>query len=191
MTKVTRRQTVAASLSAVILGTGALATTTDQTAAETLSIDGLTVDDVTHDSPDGMVSDVRAEVTAEYALEATTDIESIDMTLRAGPKDPDSQTSEIAATSATPDARETSGSLTLSGPITYASAFQIADFRPSDAGATVVVPVRFRLVAEAVDMAGATVAEATAEDVADVTVRQKEDVLTFEVGGTGEVVVDD
>jgi hypothetical protein len=190
MTKVTRR-TVAGSIAAVVVGTGALATTAEQTAAQDLTVDGLTVDDVTHDSPDGMVSDVVADVTAEYALEATTDVASIDMTLRAGREDPDSSTTEIATASATPDARETTGSLTLSGPITYASAFEIADFRPSEAGAKVVVPVRFRLVAEAVGMDGATIAEASVEDTAEVTVRQKEDVLTFSVGGEGTIEVEE
>ncbi|UBF23480.1 hypothetical protein HRTV-28_gp42 [Halorubrum tailed virus 28] len=190
MTKVTRR-TVAASFGALVVGTGALATTTEQASGETLTVEGLTVDDVEHDSPDGMVSDVIAEVTAEYALEATTDVATIEFTLRAGRDDPDSDTTEIATESATPDARDTTGNVDLSGPITYASAFQIADFRPSDAGEEVVIPVRVQLVADAIDAAGATLAEDMAEDTAEVTVRQKEDVLTFEVGGSGTIEIEE
>jgi hypothetical protein len=40
-------------------------------------------------------------------------------------------------------------------------------------------------------MDGATIAEASAEDVAEVTVRQKEDVLTFSVGGEGTIEVEE
>ena len=189
MTKVTRRTTVAG-IAALVLGTGALATTTQETAAEPLTIDGFDVADVTHDTPDGMVSDVIANVTAEYGLEATTEVTDIDMALRAGRDDPDSNTSEIAVGTEQVDATDATGTVTLSGPITYATAFEIADFRPSEAGASVVVPVRFELVAEAVDAGGSVLAEATAETTAEVTVTQEEDVLTFEVGGTGSIEID-
>jgi len=188
MTKVTRRQT-ASGIAALVFGTGALAVTTDDADAQELEVGGLEVADVTHDSPDGMVSDVRADVTAEYAIDATTPVATLDLTLRAGRDDPDSSTSEIAATTETIGATTTSGSVDLSGPITYASAFQIADFRPSEAGEQVVVPVRLVLVADAIGEAGGTLASAETETVTEVTVRQQEDVLTFEVGGTGEVVI--
>lgn len=191
MTKVTRRQTVASSLAAVVVGTGALATTTDTASGQDLTVDGLNVQDVEHDSPDGDIQDVIANVTAEYALEATTEVATLEFTLRAGHEDPESNTTEIASESTTPDARETTGSVDLSGPITYATAFDIADFRPSDAGEKVVIPVRFQLVAEAVDAAGEALAEDMAEDTADVTVRQEEDVLTFEVGGSGTIEVEE
>lgn len=190
MTKVTRR-TVAGSIAAIVIGTGALATTTEEASGQDLQIGEFVVDDVSHDSPDGMVSDVVANVTAEYALEATTEVASLDMTLRAGRDDPDSNTTEIAAASATPDSQNTTGTVTLSGPITYATAFEIEDFRPGEAGAKVVVPVRFQLVAEAVGLGGTTLAEATATHTAEVTVRQKEDVLTFEVGGTGTIKIEE
>ena len=190
MTKVTRRSAVAGGIAAIVVGTGALATTTEQASGQELTIGGFTVDDVHHDSPDGMVSDVVANVTAEYELEATTEVASLDMTLRAGRDDPDSRTTEIDAASTTPASRDTTGTVDLSGPITYSTAFEIADFRPSEAGASVAVPVRFELVAEAIDSGGSVLAEATAETTAEVTVTQDEDVLTFEVGGTGSIEVD-
>ena len=180
MTKVTRRSAVAGGIAAIVIGTGALATTTEQASGQELTVN----------SPDGMVSDVVANVTAEYELEATTEVDSLDMTLRAGRDDPDSRTTEIDAASTTPASRDTTGTVDLSGPITYSTAFEIADFRPSEAGASVVVPVRFELIAEAIDSGGSVLAEATAETTAEVTVTQDEDVLTFEVGGTGSIEVD-
>ena len=191
MTKVTRRSAVASGFAAIVVGTGALATTTEQASGQELTIGGFTVDDVHHDSADGMVSDVVANVTAEYALEATTEVTDINMALRAGRDDPDSNTSEIAVGTEQVDATDATGTVTLSGPITYATAFEIADFRPSEAGASVVIPVRFELVAEAVDAGGSVLAEATAETTAEVTVTQEEDVLTFEVGGTGSIEIEE
>lgn len=182
--KVTKRQLVAGSIATVGFGTIAF---TPAVRAESIDIDGLTVADISHDSPDGDIQDVSVTIAADYAFEATTEVDTLRFTLRAG-RSADS-TTELATQSVDLNTETDSGTVELTGPITYSSAFDIADFRPAGAGEETQNTVWFILEAELQNTFGDVIAETSATDDATINVTQQEDVLSFSIGGTGEIEI--
>ena len=185
--KVTKRQLIAGGI-ATFGGVSAVALTSQPARGETLDIDDLTVDDISHDSPDGNIQDVSVTVSADYAFEATTDVDTLRLSLRAG-RSTDS-TSEIATETIDISGQSDSGTVELTGPLTYSSGFDIADFRPSDAGEQTKNTAWFILEAELRDSYGQTIASAQTQDGAEILVTQDEDVLSFSVGGSGEITIE-
>jgi len=183
--RTTKRQLIAGSITLTTLGAGA-AFATRPAQGQSVSVSQFDVADVNHDTPDGMIQEITVTLNTAYEYDATVDIDTVALTLKAG-RQAESAT-EIAAKDVAVDAQTDSGTTTLEGPLSYAADYQIADFRPGQAGESISKPVVFVLEI-ALRQNGSTLAEASQQTSSTVNVAQQENVLSVSVGGDGTMAV--
>jgi hypothetical protein len=181
----TRRQLIAGSITLTTLGAGA-ALGTGKAAGQSVSVSQFDVADVNHETPDGMIQEITVTLNTAYEFDATVDIDTVALTLKAG-RQAESAT-EIAAKDVPVDAQTDSGTATLEGPLSYAADYEIADFRPGQAGESISKPVVFVLEIDLLQ-SGQILAEASQQTESTVNVQQQENVLSVSVGGDGSMAV--
>ena len=184
----TRRKATVA-VASIAVGAGGFAAFADNAEAQDdVTVDEFSVADIEHESPDGMIEEITLTVDAEYAFETTTEFDSVEFELRVGRSE--ESLSEIAADSIDPTGTQDTGSLELSGPLSWAVDYEIADFRPNESGDTVHQDVACALkVALVRDGEELDTTRATTD--ARVTVTNAADVLELSVGGTGTFTIEE
>lgn len=132
------------------------------------------------------LNDVRLSCEASWEYDANTTMTGVEVELHVG--DATDTLDLIGRQTRENIAQESlTGTSELSGSLMSASAFDIADFRPSSGSVTRTVVAELRLY---VLRDGSVEAEAKEQTSVDVTVQDGEITVTAGVGGTGEVSFD-